>query len=376
MLRRAGAKIIGLGHKVPQLVLQDTLRKTFLSKFKCPIDKNPFAPIIDKTFENTKVRHRGVLIPWETKGSVEDIYKLAGNDLVKLATVASREALTQANLDPPAIDAGIYVSELPGCPPHDSDLYFRKLGMRHSMVQSPMIGLGCAGGTKGLSMAKNYLDSKTGHAVLVTMSECISRVGSTEFEQLMPKLLAQFNDAKTQDDKRKIQDQIMGKIVVGALMGDAAAAAIVVGPDHFRYNHSKGPKMIDVHQSHMPGTRPYVWTRTHEVGAVTHLGREIPDVVPSVAHMVISKLLTNNGLSMKDVKHWILHPGGPKVLERCEEVFDFQHKVQLKNSWESMQEAGNCMSVSVVDVLKRTIELDHPKAGEYGVMLGVGPGMR
>jgi alkylresorcinol/alkylpyrone synthase len=370
-----GATSIGIGHKVPTLVNQNSLRTVFLDKFRRPAEKNPFASKIDKIFKNTGVKHRGVLLDWKSKGSVEDIYKQAGSELTKLASSACNDAFEQAKMSALDIDAGVYVSELPGCPPHDSDLYFGRLGMRHNLVQTPIIGLGCAGGTKGLSTAKSHLDLNKKDAVLVTMSECISRVGATEFEELLPELVTKFEKSKDEKEREEIEKETSGKIVVGALMGDGAAAVVAVGPEHYRYKFSSGPVMVDVINTHIPNTRNFVWTRTHRVGVVTHLGPEIPEVVPDVVAKMVDEITTRNGLTRQDISHWIMHPGGPKVLLNCEKLFDFQNG-ELQDSWEAIKQAGNCMSVSVVHVLKLLMDRKKPKTGEYGIMMGVGPGMR
>ena len=77
-------------------------------------------------------------------------------------------------------------------------------------------------------------------------------------------------------------------------------------------------------------------------------------------------------LGCADISTWVCHSGGPKVLESVENTLGLPPQA-LAHSRNSMRENGNMSSVSVLDVLRRTVA-EPPSAGAFGVMLAMGPG--
>ena len=47
----------------------------------------------------------------------------------------------------------------------------------------------------------------------------------------------------------------------------------------------------------------------------------------------------------------------------------------MRASWHVLGEYGNCGAVSVLLVLEEVLKTDKPQRGEYGVMMGFGPGL-
>jgi alkylresorcinol/alkylpyrone synthase len=70
---------------------------------------------------------------------------------------------------------------------------------------------------------------------------------------------------------------------------------------------------------------------------------------------------------------WVAHPGGPKVLEAMSRALDLPPEA-LHHTWQSLTELGNLSSVSVLNVLERTLLNGRPPAGSPGLLLAMGPG--
>jgi alkylresorcinol/alkylpyrone synthase len=102
------------------------------------------------------------------------------------------------------------------------------------------------------------------------------------------------------------------------------------------------------------------------------LSKDVPKMVDVYLGEDVTRLLADYGLSKADVSTWICHPGGPKVLEAIENAIGLPPK-ELAHSRDSMRENGNTSSVSVLDVLRRTIA-DSPPEGTFGVMVSMEPG--
>jgi alkylresorcinol/alkylpyrone synthase len=92
-----------------------------------------------------------------------------------------------------------------------------------------------------------------------------------------------------------------------------------------------------------------------------HIGRDVDD------------FLASQGLGRKDVKHWIAHTGGPRVLEAFQAALSLPDGA-LDRSWRSLEEVGNLSSASVLFVLGDLIDSGDPRPGDRGLLVAMGPG--
>jgi alkylresorcinol/alkylpyrone synthase len=76
---------------------------------------------------------------------------------------------------------------------------------------------------------------------------------------------------------------------------------------------------------------------------------------------------------MKDIKHFIIHPGGPKVINSYEESLDLSNGT-LDYSRKVLREHGNMSSPSVLYVLNEFLKCKKYTHGEYGLISALGPG--
>ena len=83
--------------------------------------------------------------------------------------------------------------------------------------------------------------------------------------------------------------------------------------------------------------------------------------------------LAGHGLTRKDVKHWVAHTGGPKVLQAFEDALELTPGM-LEHSWASLREVGNLSSASVLFVLGDMLEAGTARPGDWGVLMAMGPG--
>ena len=87
----------------------------------------------------------------------------------------------------------------------------------------------------------------------------------------------------------------------------------------------------------------------------------------------VDAFLAEHGLKRDDIGGWIMHTGGPKVLEATEESLELEDGA-LDCSWESLRRVGNLSSTSVLLVLDEFINLRRPAAGSYSILAAMGPG--
>jgi alkylresorcinol/alkylpyrone synthase len=87
----------------------------------------------------------------------------------------------------------------------------------------------------------------------------------------------------------------------------------------------------------------------------------------------VDGFLADHDLVRGDISSWIMHTGGPKVLEATQDALGVgREAIQL--SWDCLRKTGNLSSASVLCVLEQVMKQAHPQPGAYGVLAAAGPG--
>ena len=88
----------------------------------------------------------------------------------------------------------------------------------------------------------------------------------------------------------------------------------------------------------------------------------------------VDAFLADMGYARGDVGSWVLHTGGPKVLEATQAALGFE-KEQVAASWDCLRKTGNLSSASVLVVLEESNEAPSSGAGHPGIAGCDGPGI-
>jgi alkylresorcinol/alkylpyrone synthase len=78
-------------------------------------------------------------------------------------------------------------------------------------------------------------------------------------------------------------------------------------------------------------------------------------------------------LTRSDIKSFILHTGGPRVLEATEQALQLPPGA-LDISWACLRRTGNLSSASVLVVLEEVMLHQRPAPGTYSLLAAMGPG--
>jgi polyketide synthase Type III len=89
---------------------------------------------------------------------------------------------------------------------------------------------------------------------------------------------------------------------------------------------------------------------------------------------VVRRLLARHQLSHEEVRHWVFHTGGRRVLEGCQRALNLSDADMAAN-FEVLRRYGNMQSGTVLFSLEETLRTRHPQSGDHGVFIGIGPGM-
>jgi predicted naringenin-chalcone synthase len=361
---------------------------------------------IDQIFGNTKIDQRSFFCNPElmdrdhatAMSRVESVYKNTRRALLDSVIKTAKESLDQAGLSAKDISRLIVTSELPACPPLDFEIA-NKLGTSTIPCVS-LAGWGCAGGVGALAEAHHYVAQHNDRAVLVVGAEAPSRIWATQFPIYLRELIVRESQVLCSDDDDSAEslalndgiaihnaglssvstvdptdlqnvsaDQhIIKEIVVAALVGDAVSAGIVVGSKHKLFDKIHNFPIIENTYSQIYSGHEHLVGATYGAyGTRMYLSPEIPKFMAQE----FPQFLVNTGINTKAVKNWLVHPGGPKILQNLEPLG--VSELMLKNSWDSLACGGNCLSVSILDVIARNSR--GPTPGPCFIF-GVGPAMR
>ncbi|HEY3226467.1 MAG TPA: 3-oxoacyl-[acyl-carrier-protein] synthase III C-terminal domain-containing protein [Planctomycetota bacterium] len=254
---------------------------------------------------------------------------------VKLGGRAVREALKKARRRPEEIDQFYFTTTTGLATPSVDALLASELGFRPDCQRNPLFGIGCAGGAALLGRAAQALK---GRAVLLSVELC----GQT----FRPSEATPVN------------------LVGTALFGDGAAAVVVESDE------GRGPRIAAWGSELFEGTRDAMGWDFVDDGFRLVLSRSVPAIVVERVAPAVRRLLGEWKLRVEDVRHWLLHPGGARVLEAYEAAFG----VDIRWSRESLRRVGNLSSAAVLFILHDLLESGTPRAGDRGLVAAVGPG--
>jgi alkylresorcinol/alkylpyrone synthase len=207
-------------------------------------------------------------------------------------------------------------------------------------------GVGCASAVPLMKLAGQAMREHPDRPALVVAAESMSGT------------LMQATD----EDPR-------AKTVGSAIFGDGCAAALLSANPH-----ADGPLIVDSQVHHIAGTLGAVELECSDGDSHLHLARELPDLAGAGLDGVVERFLQRNGLSRERIEHWIVHPGGRRIIENVEAALGLDQQ-QTELSWSVLAEHGNVGTPSIMYVLRDTIELRKPDPGQRGLLVTVGPGV-
>lgn len=297
-------------------------------------------------FERAGVERRRFAFPPE--------YYLAGRpfeerneDFVRgaadLAERAAGECLARAGVRPAEVDYLFLATTTGLATPSLDALLAGRLGLRPEVRRSPLFGLGCAGGAGALIRAADVLRGNPSGRALVVAAELAGQV---------------FTPRAT----RSVD------VVGAALFGDGAAAALLSGSAG-----GGAPRVRAARSFLFDGTDGLMGWRFTSDGMRLVLSPEVSNLVRARLRPPVEELLAEAGLKAGDVRYWILHPGGRRILEAYRDGLGLSDDALIW-SRRSLAEVGNLSSAAVLFVLADVLERGRPRPGDRALVAALGPG--
>jgi predicted naringenin-chalcone synthase len=261
---------------------------------------------------------------------------------VQVSVEAANKALRQAGLAPGDVD-GVVINSCTGylCPGLSSYIA-EALPLRADVWPFDLQGMGCGGALPNLQTAYNFLQAHPDSNVLSIAVEICS---ATLFFDEAPDIL-----------------------ISNALFGDGAAAAVLTNRPG-----SGGIRLKGFAAGLYPQDRQHLYYRTERSKLRNVLSVEVPAVGARRGREVIDRLLAATGRIQEEVDHWVVHPGGQKVLNAFQEALDLPSEA-LAASRAVLYNYGNMSSASVLFVLDEVLRSSRPRPGDSGLLCSFGAG--
>lgn len=261
----------------------------------------------------------------------------------ELGKNAIHSALERASYEPTDIDALYTVSVTGIASPSLDGRLANVMGLRSDLKRTPIFGLGCVGGAVGLVRAADYLRAFPGRvAVLLSVEVC-----SLTFQR---------------------NDRSIANLIASGLFADGAVAALLSNK-----SAATGPEIVQTKSIFYPGTEDMMGWDISENGFRVILSPKLPGLIKSRFGEDVDSFLNEHGLSRADIGSWVIHPGGPKILQAVEDSLGLRNK-ELEASWQCLSRCGNLSSGSVLKVLEDVMLRRRPRPGTPGVIAAMGPG--
>jgi alkylresorcinol/alkylpyrone synthase len=313
--------------------------------------KNPL--LLARLHRNVTVEGRYLAIPTEeyydikTWGEANDIWVKVAEELGEQALC---RALNNAGIATGDLGALLFTTVTGIASPSIDALLINRMSLPANIRRTPIFGLGCVAGAAGIARAADYVRAYPKQAAALVSVELCSLTLQRE-------------------------DLSVANLISSGLFADGSAAVIVTGEEFepAAGGEINGPKILATRSVFYPDTKEMMGWNISEKGFRIVLSTEVPNLIRENLGRDVDAFLADNGLQRSDLKSWVLHTGGPRILEASADALGLKNG-ELDASWECLRKVGNLSSASVLVVLEDVMKNRRPEPGTRGLLAAMGPG--
>jgi alkylresorcinol/alkylpyrone synthase len=312
-------------------------------------DRLPKPEVLRRLHKNVGVDGRFLSLPIDAYPKLTG-WGEANNHWIRTAQelghCAISRGITAAGLDVRDIGALFFTSVTGISSPSIDARLINRMGLSPNIKRIPMFGLGCVAGAAGIARAADYVRAYPDQVAVILAVELCS-------------LTLQRDDMS------------MANLISSGLFGDGAAAVVVAG-DGCALKRP-GPRILATRSVFYPDTEEMMGWDVSEKGFRIVLSPEVPDLIRRQLGHDVDSFLADLGRDRNEVGSWVLHTGGPKVLQATASALALENG-QLAASWDCLKRTGNLSSASVLVVLEEVMKNRRPAPGTLGLLAAMGPG--
>jgi alkylresorcinol/alkylpyrone synthase len=312
--------------------------------------RNPL--LLARLHRNVTVDGRYLAIPTEEYPGIKN-WGEANNIWIRVAQELGERslclALHKAGIKPSALGALLFTTVTGIASPSIDALLMNRMDLPANIRRTPIFGLGCVAGAAGIARAADYVRAYPAQAAALVSVELCS-------------LTLQRDDLS------------VANLISSGLFADGSAAVVVTG-DEFEAADGEitGPTILATRSVFYRDTEEMMGWKISEKGFRILLSTEVPNLIRKNLGRDVDSFLTDNGYERGDLKSFVLHTGGPKILEASAAALGLKNG-ELDASWDCLRKVGNLSSASVLVVLEDVMKNRRPAPGTLGLLAAMGPG--
>ena len=308
-------------------------------------------PRIKSLFAAGHIEKRHLYLPEPTANgptpeSQSELIEKHKRGALEMGVQAIEKALDGASLNPQDIDYFCCITTSGFLCPGLTAILMKDMGFRVDCSRADIVGMGCNAALNGLNPVSSWAQANPGKNALMA---CIE-VNSAAY----------------------VFDESLRTAIVNSLFGDGSAAIVIRATPN---DSGFGPRIHGFNSHIIPpaiGAMRFDWDS--DAGKWSFfLDRDIPYVVGAHAEHPVNRLLKAHNLHLRDIKHWLVHSGGKKVIDAIKyniglTAHDVRHTTRI------LREYGNISSASVLFSYESLVAEGKTRKGDWGVMMTMGPG--
>jgi alkylresorcinol/alkylpyrone synthase len=327
--------------KIDQQEVKQRAKELFVPSF-------PQVERMLSAFDNTEIKTRNFCKPLQYYTTLHTFQEQNAEYIrlsLKYSVKAVEECIASAQIKKDKITDIIFVSTTGLSTPSLDALIVNEMRLSQNIGRMSVFGLGCAGGVAGFSKASILAKANPDAVVLLVAVELCS-------------LTFLRNDYSKSN------------FIGSSLFADGVAALIITGDNHTSKTKNEIKFLATQSKLYYDTLDVMGWEFT-DTGFKVLFSHDIPTIIAENIYTDVTSFLGKHHLNLSDIRNFIFHPGGKKVLTAYEEALpvggDF-----LKNTREVMTDYGNMSSSTVLYVLERFFSNGFENG--YGLMVTMGPG--
>ncbi|MCY7362027.1 MAG: type III polyketide synthase [Ignavibacteria bacterium] len=332
---------IDLPYRIKQSDMKAFSRETFFSEFS-DIDR------LLESFDNAMIDFRNLAVPLEYFSN-QKTFKEKNDLYIELALKYSIEAieksLINSGFQKEDITDIVFISSTGISTPSIDALIINKMKLDPYTKRIPVWGLGCAGGVAGLTKANTIAVANPEAVVVVVAVELCSLTFIRE-------------------------DISKSNLIATGLFSDGISSVIIKGnkvnmKSDFKIN------ILDSQSKLYYDSLDVMGWDVLDTGLKVIFSKDIPSIVNKSVKDDVNYFLNKHNLNISDIKNFIVHPGGKKVIEAYIDALKIEPD-NFNNTRKILKDYGNMSSATVLYVLNEFISNGFEDG--YGLMMSLGPG--
>ena len=272
--------------------------------------------------------------------SIDEMIARARKGAAEIGGEAIRKCLRSANAVPSDVDfLATATCTVSMCPQLDA-VFIRDLALSPYIQRAHIGDTGCSAALVAIETAWNHLRAFPDHEAVAAAVEICSAA--------------------------YYRDESLETILGEAIFADGAGAI---------YLASQGAGFEIVAHKTLIRTEHIGLTGFEFPGGARRLvlSKDLPAVGAEVLAELVEALLTQQGLTKGDIRFWIMHSAGRKVLDRAKDRIGLSEE-SLSYSRDVFRNYGNMSSATVLFVLEQVMNSGLQRPGDLAVMAAMGAG--